>query len=131
MFKNKSRIDLNDDVLAILLKLADGNPGAIDVMSRLVQSAEKIDPDSIFKGLGPLLSLDNMGIYGSEIWVLFKDVCGSSILNMMTLFRGAQLGIVDMGRVTAAARGDKQDFVFSDILDLVQEELPEFGKEGK
>jgi len=39
---------------------------------------ESIDPDSNFGGLGPLLLLDTLSIYGPRIWQLYKDVCARS-----------------------------------------------------
>jgi len=90
--KHKERIELSDSMMNIMMKLSDGNPGGLNVCMQLLQS--KHDPDSIFGGLGNLLALDTHGIYGSNVWILFKDCCSSSILNVVTVLRAIQLGIV-------------------------------------
>ena len=88
---HRERIDLDDNMMNMMVKMVEGNPGAINVCMQLL--ADKNDPDSFLGGMGNILSLDTHGIYGSNIWVLFKNVCGQNILNVVTVLRAVQLGL--------------------------------------
>lgn len=54
----------------LLLAMGEGNPGAITVMARLLERED---------GLFVLLHLDEMGIYGPDIWVAYKDHCDEDL----------------------------------------------------
>lgn len=122
----RERIELTDTLVSAVIKLADGNPGAITAIMKLIEESPSIDPDSAFGGLGPLFSLDRMGIYGPHIWILWEYVCGHSALRVNTLFRAAQLGIISDSAVAAAKK--PTDFDFDGLLRQVQETLPTFGR---
>lgn len=53
----------------VIVKMAEGNPGATVVMAEML----KADPDNLML----ILSLDDMNIRGSQIWVGHKDYCGA------------------------------------------------------
>lgn len=89
----------NDSIVDTVVKLAEGNPGAVTVISQLLKDSPSIDPDSAFAGYGPLLMLDSMGIYGSEIWILYKNVCLENLHQMVLLLRSVQLGFVTWNEV--------------------------------
>lgn len=54
-----------------VVKLCEGNPGAINVLMSLRETQD----DYIFLWI----ALDKNGINGSNIWILFKDECGEDI----------------------------------------------------
>lgn len=120
----KERINLNDSVVDAAVELADGNPGAISVIMQLI--ADKNDPDGFAGGLGNLLSLDAHGIYGSNIWVLFKNVCGQSILNMVIVLRAVQLGLYSE-RDLWICIDNCTPLDCQKLLAEVRKELPRFG----
>lgn len=122
--KNSSRIELTDTVMDMLIKLAEGNPGALTALMKLSETSEKIDPDSFFGPLSPLLSLDTHGIYGPRIWVLWKDVCGMDPIKVQTLLRAVQLGFMSESELKRAS--DSSAFDFQAINDKVRETLPAF-----
>lgn len=64
------RITLNDSFLGAIIKIADGNIGAASALPTICTEYPKIDPQAEFAELTPLLALDTLGIYGSEVWVL-------------------------------------------------------------
>jgi hypothetical protein len=37
--------------------------------------------------------LDSLGIYGPNVWVIFKDVCEQNHARMLAVLRATQLGI--------------------------------------
>ena len=75
MEKNRiNRFDMNyKEAISVM---SDGNPGAINVMCMLINH----DP---VKGQVALCHLDDMGIYGSQIWIAYKDICGQDIELLM------------------------------------------------
>jgi hypothetical protein len=122
------RIELTDTPMSALLKLAEGNPGAATVCAQLIKEGGAIDPDSFLGGLGNLLSLDSLGIYGSRIWMLYKDVCGMDIVRMVGLFRSHQLGHIHERVITDAIDGHKpiSHEQIDDLVSKVKAELPAF-----
>lgn len=125
MREHKERIEINDSVTDILVKLSEGNPGALRAMMEMVKEAPLIDPDSAWGAFGPLIALDGLGLYGPAIWMLYKDACGHSVLKAETLFRAHQLGIIS-GDTVRNAHVNKPDF--DALLARVQERLPAFGQ---
>jgi hypothetical protein len=66
------KIELTDSVADVVVKMSQGNPGAISVMAQI------IDGDAA-KGLFDLLNMDDMGMRGPAIWIGYKDHCGEDI----------------------------------------------------
>lgn len=69
----RKKIELTDSMRDITIKMAEGNPGGLTVMMDLVEHL------GVEKGMLRILSLDDMNIRGSQIWVGYKDHCGSDI----------------------------------------------------
>ena len=67
----REKINPNDSFYEMVTKLSEGNPGAMTVITQMISK----NPASIVQ----LLSLDDMNIRGSQIWVAYKDYCGESI----------------------------------------------------
>jgi len=88
------RIELTDSLLDIVTKLSEGNPGAMTVIMNCVESSPQIDPQCALGPLGPILSLDSLGIYAEKIWMLFKGVCEQDIVRFLGVLRAWQMGIV-------------------------------------
>ena len=69
-------ITLEDTPLIALMKMAEGNPGAISVLYDLMPKEHAVIC---------LLHLDDMNIRGSKIWIGYKDFCNSDIDLFYTL----------------------------------------------
>ena len=52
--------------------LCDGNPGALSVVT------QALEENIVFAASG-LERLEKAGIRGSEIWILYKDICESNL----------------------------------------------------
>jgi len=63
---------MEDSGMEYLMELMEGNPGAMSVIMSLVN----VNPNLLM-----LLHAD--GIKGSEIWLLYKDICGEDIDEMI------------------------------------------------
>ena len=78
-----NRITLDDSTQDIVVKMADGNPGALTVLMSLIGSAG----DVLAGGLVYACWLDDLEIYGSDIWLAYKDVCGEDIPRLCEMLR--------------------------------------------
>jgi len=121
------RIDLQDTIIDVITKLSEGNPGALRVCMDILMQDATIDPDNALSGIGPLLSLDTHGIYGSRIWMLYKDVCGEDMVNTLGVLRGRQLGYISDAELNHAIDNRGNGVDVDAILDQVRECLPNFG----
>jgi len=93
---HKERVSLMDTMQTVLIKLSEGNPGALVLFMNMMQdgTCAKIDPQSALGGLGNVLDFDSMGIYGTHAYVLNNDICGGDRVKLMTLLRARQLGFL-------------------------------------
>jgi len=120
----RARLDMTPGEL--IAKMSDGNPGAITVLYQILQEAPVIDPvEALTGGIMKVLILDDIGIYGPNIWMLFKDVCNKDINKVILVLRAKQLGIIDNGDI-ALAMGMVKPLNFDMIAKTVQKEIPEF-----
>jgi hypothetical protein len=82
-----------DTLMDTMVKMSKGNPGAATVLGRLM-------PDVI-----PILTLDQLGVYGSDIWVLFKDVCRQDLDLMTLVLESYNRGWVTKGQIKETLSG--------------------------
>lgn len=83
-----SRLSYDDSPRECIVKMCDGNPGAVGVLVNLVTS----HPD----GFVDLHRLDDAGIYGPAIWVLYKDACGENLDTLRGAIRdGTARGLLE------------------------------------
>ena len=127
----KERIDFKDSVMEAVLKIAEGNPGALRVCMELYQHTGNIDPDSAFGGLGSILALDSLGIYGSKIWMLYKDVCKEDLVSMVIVLRSEQLGFITENQIAHAIENYGSGLDIEDLYKKVTGQLTKFNTSGK
>ena len=127
MLNDGQRITLQDSHLSATVKLAEGNPGALTALLTLSKDTPAIDPDSAFGPLTPLFDLDVCGIYGSDIWKLWKCVDQSS-LNFNIIFRAAQLGIISHDLIKKASITETHNFDYANLKKKINDQLPRFGQ---
>ena len=127
-----SRLTITDTIKDVVVKMSDGNPGAITVMMSILKDGRDIDPYTE-PGMH-LLNLDDLELYGSRIWLLYKDLCGQSLAATMGMLRAKQLGHISreklIGFIDAAEEGTLHEMTLGEGFDpepylkKVQEELP-------
>ncbi len=61
-------IQLSDTIPNILVKMSEGNPGALSVLMEIIAAKKEA-------AIMLILTLDNLDIRGQYIWVGFKDYC--------------------------------------------------------
>lgn len=128
----KERIQLGQTLVQSMTLMAEGNPGAIKALLEVMNKTDKIDPDSALGGYGPMLQLDSYGIYGSEIYILYSDICNRNLPQMIAVLRAVQLGFfkreVLKDAVSRQDRTGKDLVPVEDLYLKVIEALPEFNK---
>ncbi len=86
------RITADMTVQQMIIAMCDGNPGAMNVLISIMKQGGQVDPDDAFQGLGTIMTMDTLGIYGHRIWGLYKDVCGQDLAKTIAMTRAHQLG---------------------------------------
>jgi hypothetical protein len=124
----KERVTLNDTGISSMIKLAEGNPGALTTLMKIMQEGEKIDPDNFMGSMGTILMFDTFGIYGSRIWMLYKDVCGQSLTHTIAVLRACQMGLITSAVMNHAIDNYGKGLDIYNVLKTLQIELPNFGK---
>ena len=76
MYGEESRIKLKDNTMDVVVKMSEGNPGA---MTCLCEMISKKDWTAGTPGLLVILSLDTLGLYGSKIYMLWNDCCSRDL----------------------------------------------------
>jgi len=114
-----SRIQLNDTTTDMLVKMADGNPGAIHAMMAILEHHDEIDPQAMMGGMGSILILDTWEIYGTDIYVLFNDKCGRDVRKFLLLERACQMGHLPQSKLKQMASDQRRE------IDLTEEEWEE------
>lgn len=126
-----SRLQLTDNTMTMITKMCDGNPGAMKVLMEMLSVSNRgIDPDDMMGGIGKILHLDTLGIYGTDIYVLHNDICENNMTKTFAVLRAYQLGFLNGETLKAAC--SRQDRSGKDMIDIyalyekVKAELPNF-----
>jgi hypothetical protein len=69
----REKINMTGSTMDLLVQMSEGNPGGATVLGQILTNTEGS------KGLLKVLSLDDMNIRGSQIWVGYKDHCKEDI----------------------------------------------------
>ena len=128
-----SRIELSDTMQDSIVKMADGNPGAVITMLEIIKNHDAIDPQAMMGGLGAIMILDTWEIYGTDIYILFNDKCGRDVRKMLMLMRATQLGFFSHTKLSAMAADqmrevDLTDDEWADLDKKVCDQLEQFQK---
>ena len=97
--QRETRLDLSDTVQSAILKLSEGNPGAIRVCAELLTESRRVDQVGSLGGFAPLLNLDTLGIYGEDLWDLYKRPCRENAENLVAVLRANQLGLLSDDKI--------------------------------
>jgi len=127
-----TRIQLTDSTMDIIVKMSEGNPGAMNVLMQMIKDGGAIDPDDFMGGIGAVLALDSHGIYGTDIYILNNDICDRDLTKMLAVLRSCQLGYFNGDLLADACnrqdRSGKALIPVDELCDKVKERLPNFGK---
>jgi hypothetical protein len=82
----RKEIGLNMSIMEALILMSEGNPGAATVLAELAKRED---------GFIWILSLDDMNIRGTQIWVGYKDVCESNIEKFIEAIKKRDKKMID------------------------------------
>lgn len=123
------KIKLTDSTMDVVVKMSEGNPGAMNVIMQMLQP-NNIDPDNAMGGLGAILLMDTYGIYGTDIYILNNDICDRSLPKTLAVLRATQMGMFDSNILKDAChrqdRSRKQLVPVEELYLKVKERLPNF-----
>ena len=130
------RINLSDNITMSIIKMVEGNPGAITAIMDLVEKHDSIDPQSFFGPLGVLIALDTFEIYGTDIYILYNDKCQKDARKTIMLLRAVQLGLLPVAKLKEMARDQMRKInlteeEFESLDKQVCEQLEDFAKPEK
>ena len=125
------RVEMDDTDVSAMAKLSEGNPGALVALITMHKKGQNIDPDAALGGVtASILSLDSLGIYGSQIHILWKYICREDVPKFMAVLRAQQLGIIDAGSLKKSCEtpmsNTPQIVDAEQCLKSVIERLPKF-----
>lgn len=112
----KTRIELTDTLFSAMEKMCEGNPGAMVSLTEMCVNNKTIDPQDAFGELGPVLSLDTLGIYGPDIYVLHNDICENKTAKTLSILRANQLGLLSSDIIKDAC--SRQDRSGKELIDI-------------
>lgn len=125
------RIQLTDNIMDVMVKMSDGNPGAIQALMDIHENGAAIDPQGFLGGLGAIMILDTWDIYGTDIYILWNDKCNKDVRKMLMIMRACQLGFLSHVKLQQMAADQMRevnltDEEWSDFDEQVCGRLPEF-----
>lgn len=115
--------NLEHSLFDMLAVMAENNPGAITAMASMVKIQQQTDPQSALKEFGIPMVLDTYGIYGSNIWQLYKDVCSEDAHKMLMLLRATQMGIFSSTKLVQLSTEVEARALFSVDWKWLNEEM--------
>ena len=100
------RLKLNHNTQEIILNMSDGNPGAMTACIELIKKG----------GIGTLLTCDVLGLYGSELYMLWSDCCGRDLVKMIKVLELVRFGKITKEEFWRRVKGEGYGLSFDDLL---------------
>lgn len=125
-----SKITLADNVMSAVIKMCEGNLGVMTALMEIIKCSKQVDPDDFMGGLGKILALDTLEIYGTNIYVLWNDICDRNTSKMIAVLRANQLGFISDQILKDAChrqdRSGRKTIPVEELYSKVIERLPRF-----
>ncbi len=121
-----------DNLIKCITLLSDCNPGAIRCIGELLRITLKIKLALPFNGAFVLQLLDKNGIYGTDIYILYNDICNKDCFKVLALLSAVEIGYLDP--IVLADACSRQDYSGKNLIDTdqvvraVKTALPDFNK---
>ena len=94
------KLTMNTPLIDMVSIMSEGNPGAVHVITQLVKTSQV--------GIIKVLTLDELEIYGSDIWVLFKDCCNESTLKVTDVLTATLSGKISVEQLKEYIESGKE-----------------------
>jgi hypothetical protein len=128
MANSRPRIVNTDSFESVIEKLAEGYPGADEVLTMIREYGDGLVEfgDHTAKRL-VFQQLDHLALYGDNIWKLYREVCSENFTCFMAVLRAERIGLLSWDTVKAAIEEGRALDVNA-VLQQVQERLSNFGE---
>lgn len=97
----REKINLNDNLLQVIIKMSEGNPGAITALTTFI----KDNPEDSFM---LILGLDDMNIRGSQIWQIYKYYCEEDIEKFRKVIKDRDADMIQYLNEQSAVEGNEK-----------------------
>lgn len=98
-----AKITQSDDLESAILKLACGVGAAMEILAKTVNEEPNSESETKISGIDYLLLLDKLEIYGTGIYILYKDKCHGDLGRLQLLLRAAQQGVYPASKLQELA----------------------------
>ena len=88
--RSEHRVKPNMNDTEVLYAMSSGNPGAATVLLCLRAGFSPFNDNT------SVVQLDELGIYESRIWMLYKDMCGEDIVATRSILQAASLELLSL-----------------------------------
>ena len=113
--------------IQLITELSEGIPGAAVALAEMCKVHDAVDPYCEGGAFVELYKIQDLGLHGPNIHILFKDVCHGEPARLVMLLRAWQLGFIRADLLRAAATRPPAIKLDTDALwDRVCTELPRF-----
>lgn len=85
-----SKLSPTDTLQDVMVKLCEGNPGALDCLMRMYQNQNWKVPN--MNGFTYIMMFDQMGLYGSRLYQLWNDCCDRDLDQIETVLYNILIG---------------------------------------
>jgi hypothetical protein len=93
----RKNLNISSPAVDILTTMAEGNPGAIRVLTELMRKQS---------GMETILNLDDMNIRGGQIWIAYSDYADSDLGKLIVAASQRKAELVAMVNQECAAFGE-------------------------
>ena len=107
------KIKMSDSVQDIVLKLSVGNPGALTTCFEIIKAKN----NDIVQSFPIFLTLDNMKLYGSYLYMLWNDCCGRNIEDVFDVIDGFKTGKITEKDINERIKNVGYGKSFKDLLE--------------
>lgn len=113
-----SKLNFNETFSDVLLKLSEGNPGAMTTLFEIMKAKN----DDEIKYLDTFLVIDTMELYGSNLYMLWNDCCNRDINKVLEVIDGYQLGKITDIDINERIKNIGYGKSFDDLLEKSDKE---------
>lgn len=86
----REEIQLSDNLQHVIIKMSEGNPGALNVLMQILKKFSKAPEDAFIQ----YLFLDDMNIRGTQIWIGYKEYCKCDIDKFVQCIKDHDEGMI-------------------------------------
>ncbi len=106
------KILLTDKFDDVILKLSEGNPGAVTTCLEIINAKDS----DISQSIPIFLILDSMELYGSNLYMLWNDCCDRNIEKVLKVVDGYCHGKISNEDINQRIKNVGYGLSFDDLL---------------